>query len=187
LDRTRLDNLSQALGEKGLLQLLAHDEEEVTESSDGPKFTLKIHSSAEEIPENALKVGYEGYGPPLVLCLVSHRGALYAGKVVEGVCNFPALDEGKEGRQEDFILVTDLDSYAWQSNEAQATMAPLQLGKWPVCRAKYSGGKHPGIVDGSHCHISYDSRVRSLEEYEVLVEAPQQQARCMTAATPRTQ
>jgi len=128
------------------------------------------------IPPDAL-VGGEESGRGLVICHAAHRGGTQSGKVDDKNCNFGYGGvEVLAPRYE--VLVVPPQNVSWVRAGNGVVPAYTVIGgdeagqMFPVCRASWSGGVHPGRVVGANCSIGYGGNEVMVAQYEVLVAPP---------------
>ncbi|MEA5447367.1 hypothetical protein VB780_02220 [Leptolyngbya sp. CCNP1308] len=141
-----------------------------------------VNSESDLSKLNAFRIGDED-GQPRYLCRALYEGEYKIGKTVSGQCNVPyysglqvetdkevlTFDEN-EIILSDYEILEDSESILfWASYE------PFSDNEYPenavrfissaageeslVCKAKYRGAEHPGIVDQGFCLFSYGGAV----------------------------
>lgn len=143
-----------------------------------------------EIPQNALKVGYDSFvteedghiiaknpADSLYLCRAIYQGTIYPGKLYKGYCYITF--DGNEYRSKIFQVLVNVpaEKISWASTASGGFM-PLEgfafvgggdsTQKIYVCRAEHKGGLHPGKIVNSNCKIDWGGKEISIANYEVL-------------------
>jgi hypothetical protein len=126
------------------------------------------------IPGDAISGGWEN-DHALPVCRVEIDGQMHPGKVHMFMCHF-AFD-GAEYLSDEFAILTKTESDAevWSALAITDGDDVVRSGEnkdqalhFPVCRAPWKGGLHPGKLAGSKCHFGYGGRELVADEYEVL-------------------
>ncbi|WP_139792348.1 DM9 repeat-containing protein [Henriciella litoralis] len=126
------------------------------------------------IPDDAISGGLENEHA-LPVCRVEIEGKMHPGKVHVFMCHF-AFD-GAEYLSDEFEVLTKAESdiEVWSAlavtDEADVVRSDNNTDEtlqFPVCRAAWKDGLHPGKLEGAKCHFGYGGRELVAETYEVL-------------------
>jgi len=128
-----------------------------------------------QIPSGAVSGGSER-GRALYICRAYYRNGTHPGKIVGRSCNIGW--GGKEVQLSSYEAMVAVGG-------ARVSWASARNGRMPdgavrgggeggrtlyICRARYSGGIHPGKVVGGRCNIGWGGKEIALSSYEVAVD-----------------
>ena len=127
--------------------------------------------------------GNEGSGQGIFACRGSHQGGVYLGKQVsDGKCH---VGYGGQVVKLDYYDLISVDSGVWggPTNPQNALAPGTEAGK-PVllCRARYSGGVHPGKVVSGKCGIAFGNTEIQVAPYELLYRSGSNTTRPVAAS-----
>ena len=113
--------------------------------------------------------GNEGSGQAIFACRGSHQGGTHLGKLVsDRKCH---VGYGGQVVKLDYYELITVDSGVWgpPTDPANALAPGSEAGKpLHLCRARYSGGVHPGKLVSDKCNIAFGNTEIEVAPYELL-------------------